>query len=85
MNIELLKEKAEMLEEYFCIYVDSLGNFSRLPVILDQYTPNMDWVPKFVLCLDNDVSSKLYFPPLKYDLVFLFILAYINNNMLPLD
>ncbi|GFZ09731.1 MUTL-homologue 1 [Actinidia rufa] len=56
MNTELLKEKAEMLEEYFCIYVDSHGNLSRLPVILDQYTPDMDRVPEFVLCLGNDVE-----------------------------
>ncbi|KAF5936579.1 hypothetical protein HYC85_024085 [Camellia sinensis] len=56
MNTELLKNKSEMLEEYFCIYVDSQGNLSRLPVILDQYTPDMDRVPEFVLCLGNDVD-----------------------------
>ncbi|XP_057531841.1 DNA mismatch repair protein MLH1 isoform X2 [Amaranthus tricolor] len=56
MNTELLKRKAEMLEEYFCIYIDGLGNLSRLPVILDQYTPDMDRVPEFVLCLGNDVD-----------------------------
>ncbi|XP_028110088.1 DNA mismatch repair protein MLH1-like [Camellia sinensis] len=61
MNTELLKNKSEMLEEYFCIYVDSQGNLSRLPVILDQYTPDMDRVPEFVLCLGNDVSSDIYF------------------------
>lgn len=57
MNTELLKRKAEMLEEYFCIYIDGLGNLSRLPVILDQYTPDMDRVPEFVLCLGNDVIT----------------------------
>ncbi|GMQ02111.1 hypothetical protein CsSME_00048492 [Camellia sinensis var. sinensis] len=56
MNTELLKNKSEMLEEYFCIYVDSQGNLSRLPVILDQYTPDMDRVPEFILCLGNDVD-----------------------------
>uniref|UniRef100_A0A5B7C0A9 Putative MUTL isoform 1 n=1 Tax=Davidia involucrata TaxID=16924 RepID=A0A5B7C0A9_DAVIN len=56
MNTELLKQKAEMLDEYFCIHVDSLGNLSRLPVILDQYTPEMDRLPEFVLCLGNDVD-----------------------------
>ncbi|THG03817.1 hypothetical protein TEA_017270 [Camellia sinensis var. sinensis] len=58
MNTELLKNKSEMLEEYFCIYVDSQGNLSRLPVILDQYTPDMDRVPEFVLCLGNDKRGK---------------------------
>ncbi|XP_052201130.1 DNA mismatch repair protein MLH1 isoform X2 [Diospyros lotus] len=56
MNTELLKTKTEMLEEYFCIYVDSDGNLSRLPVILDQYTPDMDRLPEFLLCLGNDVD-----------------------------
>ncbi|XP_021845672.1 DNA mismatch repair protein MLH1 isoform X2 [Spinacia oleracea] len=56
MNTELLKGKTEMLEEYFCIYVDPQGNLSRLPVILDQYTPDMDRVPEFGLCLGNDVD-----------------------------
>lgn len=56
MNTELLKGKAEMLEEYFCIYIDQQGSLSRLPVVLDQYTPDMDRVPEFVLCLGNDVD-----------------------------
>ncbi|XP_039012242.1 DNA mismatch repair protein MLH1-like [Hibiscus syriacus] len=56
MNTQLLKQKAEMLEEYFCIFIDSDGNLSRLPVLLDQYTPEMDHVPEFVLCLGNDVD-----------------------------
>ncbi|XP_022720170.1 DNA mismatch repair protein MLH1, partial [Durio zibethinus] len=56
MNTQLLKQKAEMLEEYFCIFIDSDGNLSRLPILLDQYTPDMDRVPEFVLCLGNDVD-----------------------------
>ncbi|KAJ7960197.1 DNA mismatch repair protein MLH1 [Quillaja saponaria] len=56
MNMELLKEKAEMLEECFCIHIDKQGNLSRLPLILDQYTPDMDRIPEFVLCLGNDVD-----------------------------
>ncbi|XP_050213071.1 DNA mismatch repair protein MLH1 isoform X2 [Mercurialis annua] len=56
MNAELLKEKNEMLEEYFGICIDSQGNLSRLPVILDQYVPDMDRIPEFVLCLGNDVD-----------------------------
>jgi hypothetical protein len=58
MNTELLKQKAVMLEEYFGIHIDDLGNISRLPVILDQYTPDMDRIPEFVLSLGNDVSYK---------------------------
>ncbi|KAL3845674.1 hypothetical protein ACJIZ3_003077 [Penstemon smallii] len=56
MNTQLIKQKTEMLEEYFGIYIDPNGNLSRLPVVLDQYTPDMDRVPEFVLCLGNDVD-----------------------------
>lgn len=75
MNTALLKQKSEMLDEYFCIHIDQQGNLSRLPVILDQYTPDMDRVPEFVLCLGNDVglpviSILLYFG----QLLLLFIL-----------
>ncbi|KAK5772142.1 DNA mismatch repair protein MLH1 isoform X2 [Gossypium arboreum] len=56
MNTQLLNQKSEMLEEYFCIFIDSNGNLSRLPILLDQYTPDMDRVPEFVLCLGNDVE-----------------------------
>jgi len=56
MNTELLKQKMEMLEEYFCIHIDKHGNLSRLPVVLDQYTPDIDRLPEFVLCLGNDVD-----------------------------
>ncbi|KAM6592968.1 hypothetical protein CsatA_000671 [Cannabis sativa] len=56
MSTALLKQKREMLEEYFCIHIDIDGNLTRLPVVLDQYTPDMDRVPDFVLCLGNDVD-----------------------------
>ncbi|KAL0360020.1 UNVERIFIED_CONTAM: DNA mismatch repair protein MLH1 [Sesamum radiatum] len=56
MNTEMIKQKAEMLEEYFGIHIDPNGNLSRLPIVLDQYTPDMDRVPEFVLCLGNDVN-----------------------------
>lgn len=60
MNAKLLSEKSELLDEYFGIHVDPQANLSRLPVILDQYTPDMDRAPEFLLCLGNDVSYTLY-------------------------
>ncbi|KAF3787931.1 DNA mismatch repair protein [Nymphaea thermarum] len=48
MNTELLKQKSEMLMEYFCLEIDQAGNLSKLPVIIDQYTPDMDRLPQFV-------------------------------------
>ncbi|XP_050375759.1 DNA mismatch repair protein MLH1 isoform X1 [Argentina anserina] len=56
MNTELLKEKADLIDEYFSIHIDKDGNLSRLPVVLDQYTPDMDRLPEFALCLANDVD-----------------------------
>ncbi|MQL71166.1 hypothetical protein Taro_003440 [Colocasia esculenta] len=56
MNTEFLKQKAEMLQEYFCIHIDQQGNLLKLPVVLDQYTPDMDCVPEFLLSLGNDVD-----------------------------
>ncbi|CAL0324518.1 unnamed protein product [Lupinus luteus] len=56
MNSELLKQKTEIMDEFFSIYIDKHGNVATLPVILDQYTPDMDRIPEFVLCLGNDVD-----------------------------
>ncbi|KAF8025497.1 hypothetical protein BT93_F2360 [Corymbia citriodora subsp. variegata] len=56
LNTNLLKQKAELLDEYFCVHVDEDGNLCWLPVILDQHTPDMDRLPEFVLCLGNDVD-----------------------------
>ncbi|KAI3767573.1 hypothetical protein L2E82_17796 [Cichorium intybus] len=56
MNAKLLTDKAEMLDEYFGIYVDPQANLSRLPVILDHHTPDMDRAPEFLLCMGNDVA-----------------------------
>lgn len=55
-STQLLKLKAEMLEEFFCIHIDKDGNLARLPVVLDQYTPDMDRVPEFILSLANDID-----------------------------
>ncbi|CAN0840653.1 DNA mismatch repair protein MLH1 [Linum grandiflorum] len=56
LNSELLKKKTEMLDEYFGISINSEGYLLRIPVILDQYTPDMDRVPDFLLTLGNDVE-----------------------------
>nr|XP_015649877.1 DNA mismatch repair protein MLH1 isoform X2 [Oryza sativa Japonica Group] len=56
VNTEILKENAEMINEYFSIHIDQDGKLTRLPVVLDQYTPDMDRLPEFVLALGNDVT-----------------------------
>uniref|UniRef100_A0A0D9VAD6 DNA mismatch repair protein Mlh1 C-terminal domain-containing protein n=1 Tax=Leersia perrieri TaxID=77586 RepID=A0A0D9VAD6_9ORYZ len=56
VNTEILKENAEMINEYFSIHIDPDGKLKKLPVVLDQYTPDMDRLPEFVLALGNDVN-----------------------------
>ncbi|XP_020573556.1 DNA mismatch repair protein MLH1 isoform X2 [Phalaenopsis equestris] len=51
MNTDLLMKKAELLDEYFSIHIDEQQNLTRLPVVLDQHTPDMDHVPEFLLTL----------------------------------
>lgn len=53
--------KAEMLKEYFSVEIDKSGNLCTLPVVLDQYTPDMERLPRFVLNLGNDVRGHLIF------------------------
>ncbi|XBI68750.1 hypothetical protein VPH35_047905 [Triticum aestivum] len=45
-----------MINEYFSIHIDQDGNLARLPVVLDQYTPDMDRLPEFMLTLGNDIT-----------------------------
>jgi DNA mismatch repair protein Mlh1 C-terminus len=59
MNIELLKEKEDILEDYFGIKMED-GCLIRLPVVLDQYVPDMDCIPEFLLSLANDVHSFFF-------------------------
>lgn len=51
-----------MLREYFSIEIDESGNLCALPVVLDQYTPDMDRLPSFVLNLGNNVRSAFTEP-----------------------
>lgn len=56
LNVELLEKKSEMLKEYFCVGIDQQGNLYNLPLVLDQFTPDMDRLPHFVWTLANDVD-----------------------------
>ncbi|KAJ7568741.1 hypothetical protein O6H91_01G046000 [Diphasiastrum complanatum] len=56
LNVELLMCKAQMLQEYFNLSIDESANLCTLPLILDQYTPDMDRLPQFVLNLGNNVD-----------------------------
>ncbi|EGD72233.1 hypothetical protein PTSG_00253 [Salpingoeca rosetta] len=53
---DFLKEKAEMLSEYFGLFVNQDGELERLPALLDGHTPDMTRVPTFLLRLATEVD-----------------------------
>ena len=53
---ELLMGKKEMLDEYFSLCITDEGQVETLPMVLKGYTPNLDRLPHFLLCLGTQVS-----------------------------
>ncbi|KAJ9113147.1 hypothetical protein QFC20_002039 [Naganishia adeliensis] len=53
---ERLLERREMLEEYFSIDIDEEANLRAVPLILPGYTPNLDHLPSFLLCMSFKVN-----------------------------
>ena len=53
--VNLLKEKSEMLADYFSLEIDMDGNLKSLPLLLDDYVPNLNGLPMFVLRLATEV------------------------------
>ncbi|XP_028279724.1 DNA mismatch repair protein Mlh1 isoform X2 [Parambassis ranga] len=54
--VDFLKNKAEMLEDYFSMEIDQEGNLTGLPLLLDKYTPVMEGLPMFILRLATEVN-----------------------------
>ncbi|CAC5418695.1 MLH1 [Mytilus coruscus] len=54
--VEFLTSKAEMLLDYFSIELDSSGNLLTLPMLIDDFVPNMEGLPMFVLRLATEVN-----------------------------
>ena len=48
-----------MLDEYFSLKLSGSGNVMTLPMLLKGYTPNLDRLPHFLLCLGTQVSRVL--------------------------
>ena len=55
--VDILISRAEMLEEYFALKIDSHGCLVTLPLLLRNYTPNLDKLPLFLMRLGPQVSS----------------------------
>ncbi|XP_068709334.1 DNA mismatch repair protein Mlh1-like isoform X1 [Montipora foliosa] len=54
--VNLLKEKATMLLDYFSLEIDEEGCILTLPLLLDGFTPNLNGLPMFVLRLATEVD-----------------------------
>ncbi|XP_034236482.1 DNA mismatch repair protein Mlh1 [Thrips palmi] len=53
---DLLSSKAEMLEDYFSMGIDSDGNLTSIPLLLDNFSPPAEGLPMFVLRLATEVD-----------------------------
>lgn len=56
--IDLLKERREMLEDYFSLRLTSTDPIciETLPILLDTYVPNLDYLPQYLLRLSKEVN-----------------------------
>ncbi|TRY55895.1 hypothetical protein DNTS_029136 [Danionella cerebrum] len=54
--VDFLKQKSEMLNEYFSLEIDEEGNLTGLPMLLDNYIPAMEGLPMFILRLATEVN-----------------------------
>lgn len=56
--IDLLKERREMLEDYFSIRLSSTDPIclESLPILLDTYVPNLDYLPQYLLRLSKEIN-----------------------------
>ncbi|KAL6300791.1 DNA binding protein [Sparassis latifolia] len=54
--VNILTEKREMLEEYFSLSISDEGTVKTLPILLRDYTPNLDKLPLFLMRLAPQVN-----------------------------
>nr|XP_018261347.1 DNA mismatch repair protein MLH1 [Kwoniella dejecticola CBS 10117]OBR83505.1 DNA mismatch repair protein MLH1 [Kwoniella dejecticola CBS 10117] len=72
---DLLMEKKEMIDEYFSLSISDEGQIETLPMLLKGYTPNLDRLPHFLLCLGTQVnweSEKECFATFLRELAFFY-------------
>ena len=55
---DLFKERQEMLEDYFSLRLSSSDpiRLETLPLLLDTYVPNLDYLPQYLLRLTTEVN-----------------------------
>uniref|UniRef100_A0A803UZU5 MutL homolog 1 n=1 Tax=Ficedula albicollis TaxID=59894 RepID=A0A803UZU5_FICAL len=57
--VEFLKQKTEMLKDYFSLEIDEEGNLTGLPLLIDNYVPPLEGLPMFILRLATEVNWDL--------------------------
>ena len=50
-------DQREMLEEYFSLVISEGGTVESLPMLLKNYTPNLDRLPLFLMRLGPQVCT----------------------------
>ena len=55
--VELLVARREMLQEYFNLSISEGGLVETLPMLLRDYTPNLDKLPLFLMRLGPQVIT----------------------------
>lgn len=54
--VSLLTSRSEMLEEYFAMKINRKGELETLPLLLRDYTPNLDRLPLLLMRLGPEVT-----------------------------
>ena len=55
--LQILRSRREMLNEYFSMSINAEDELESLPLLLRDYTPNLDKLPLFLMRLCPQVSE----------------------------
>ncbi|XP_021370788.1 DNA mismatch repair protein Mlh1-like [Mizuhopecten yessoensis] len=54
--VEFLSSKREMLQDYFSVEIDETGNLCTVPMLLENFVPDMEGLPMYILRLATEVD-----------------------------
>jgi DNA mismatch repair protein MLH1 len=84
----MLLDKREMIDEYFSLKITKTGNLDSLPLLLKGYTPDLDRLPHFLLCLGARVDwndEKECFKSVLKELAFFYSPRPLPSGSVPED
>ena len=73
-----------MLDEYFSLSITTDGQLHSLPLLLKGYTPNLDRLPHFLLCLATRVNwsiEKTCFQNILKEVAFFYSPRYLDTHI----